>query len=188
MRCYFLAFVLGSAAKRAISIMKLGEAALFVRNTSLWILSHLTIRRLAKTDCILDIECFSKYELWRGDSDGWPQHVESTSWFMQSTHVVPFRWTISRCIARNIANSAWAYATTQLPSIWARKDTELLLDVRVLTAVCMDGCLFDGFETSHFFNEVQGVDSPTFALRKNHGEIWFWPISVGMEPPSTVGS
>jgi len=27
MRCYFLAFVLGSAAKRAISIMKLGEAA-----------------------------------------------------------------------------------------------------------------------------------------------------------------
>ena len=36
------------------------------------------------------------------------------------------------CIARNIANSAWAYATTQLPSIWARKDTELLLDVRIL--------------------------------------------------------
>jgi len=45
------------------------------------------------------------------------------------------------CIARNIANSAWAYATTQLPSIWARKDTELLLDVRVLTALCMEGCL-----------------------------------------------
>lgn len=33
------------------------------------------------------------------------------------------------CIARNIANSAWAYATTQLPSTWARKGKELLLDV-----------------------------------------------------------
>lgn len=68
------------------------------------------------------------------------------------------------CIARNIANSAWAYATTQLPSIWARKDTELLLDVRVLQLFAWKVvCYIDGFEASHFLNEVQGVHSPTFA-------------------------